>query len=124
MLVPNEALKLEQTRLYCPQHCRAAASLYDSEAEPEIFYVTFSDILSDGRSLKDVITLVDEIDVFLKLPARIIQNTISSPFDIITTSYKIFGVSATFGGKQVIRDITKVFPELKILQSPRNQSER
>lgn len=73
--------------------------MYDNETASGIFYVTFNDLLNDGRSLKNVIVFIDEIDVFLKLPARITATNISSPFDILTNSCKVVGVSATFGGE-------------------------
>jgi hypothetical protein len=67
-------------------------------------------VLTDGRSLSEVIVLIDEFHDFLKLNARIVSVGINCPYSIITTAYKTIGLSATFGGEQVKRDMQKLFP--------------
>ena len=99
VIVPSEVLRLDVTRLYNNNYCKAAASLYDPEVPPEVFYSTFENVLHDGRVLTNVILLVDEFHDFLKLPARITPNGISCPFSLIQGAYQVIGVSATFGGQ-------------------------
>ena len=98
VLVPSEVLKLDQTRLYCPDACRAATSLYDPKAPSEIWYSTFERVLCNGTLLENAIILVDEFHSFFHLPARMVQGIISSPFSLLMGCHKVIGVSATFGG--------------------------
>jgi hypothetical protein len=67
-------------------------------------------VLADGRSLSEVIVLIDEFHDFLKLDARITSVGISCPYSIVTTVHQTVGLSATFGGEQVKRDMYKLFP--------------
>ena len=114
ILVPSEVLKLDQTRCYCPNYCRVEADLYDSDV-PAIYYSTFEEVLAVGVPPSTII-LIDEFHDFFKLPARLTVNGISCPFLIAVTPQAI-GLSATFGGAQVISDIKKLIINSVFIQT-------
>jgi superfamily II DNA or RNA helicase len=84
--------------MYCQEASNAALSLYDPFAPSEIWYAEFKKPLEKGKSLKNVILLVDEFHEFMALPAVLSPEGISCPLKLITEAHKVIGLTATFGG--------------------------
>ncbi len=99
VLVPSVVLELDQTRCYCPNASQAAASLYDANAQPEVFYSSFGDILAGGQLDPETVVLIDEFHDFLKLPAKTMLSGISCPYSLVAAAHQVIALSATFGGE-------------------------
>lgn len=56
--------------------------------------------------------------LLIKEPLRIIENKLVSPLTILKRFYRVFGLSATFGGQQGIAQVLAVLPGSFFIQAP------
>ena len=103
-------------RLYCPTACRAGNDLYNDNAVVAYYYSHFEKILKEGKSLPRALAVVDEIHAFFKEPAQLAHNgTISTSYEFVKNTFKVIGMSATFGGEQVKRDFMRTFDDCSFI---------
>ena len=72
--------------------------MYYKAAEKAYYYSTFGKVLKVGKFLPDALAVIDEPHAFLKETARISDSGISSPYEFVKNTFKVIGMSATFGG--------------------------
>ena len=62
--------------------------------------------------------MIDETHAFLKEPAKVTENGVSTPYEFVRNTFKVIGTSATFGGEQVKRDLLRTFEDSSFLKTP------
>ena len=72
--------------------------MYYEAAEKAHYYSTFDKVLKVGKALPYALVVIDEPHAFLKESARISDNGISSPYEFVKNTFRVIGMSATFGG--------------------------